>query len=130
MHSAPIVMVVDDDDDIRFLITRLMRSEGYEVIEAATAAEAKFATLNKTPDLILMDINMPDTDGLSAIWDLRKQSETAKVPVVIVSAYDAFDLRAEATAAGCAGYLTKPLDLEELKSMVRKILENPGEGSV
>lgn len=128
MPSPPVVMVVDDDDDIRFLITRLMRSEGYEVLEAATAAQAKLATLKKTPELILMDISMPDADGLSAIWDLREQSETANVPVVIVSAYDAFDLRAEATAAGCAGYLTKPVDVAELKRLVRRILENPGDG--
>ena len=120
-------MVVDDDEDIRFLITRLMRNEGYEVLEAATAAEAKLATLQKTPELILMDISMPDADGLSAIWDLREQNETANVPVVIVSAFDAFDLRAEATAAGCAGYLTKPVDIEELKRLVRRILENPGD---
>lgn len=124
MHSPPVVMVVDDDEDIRFLITRVMRSEGYGVVEAATAAEAKLVTLNETPDLILMDLGMPDADGLSAIWDLREQGEVANVPVVIVSAYDAFDLRAEATAAGCAGYLTKPVDMEELKTVVRKILEN------
>ena len=127
MPSPPIVMVVDDDEDIRFLITRLMRNEGYEVVEAATAAEAKLATLKTTPELILMDISMPDTDGLSAIWDLREQNETAHVPVVIVSAFDAFDLRAEATAAGCAGYLTKPVDIEELKRLVRRVLENPGD---
>ena len=129
MPSPPVVMVVDDDEDIRFLITRLMRNEGYEVLEAATAAEAKLATLKKTPELLLMDISMPDADGLSAIWDLREQDETANVPVVIVTAYDAFDLRAEATAAGCVGYLTKPVDIEELKRLVRRILENPGEGS-
>ncbi|HKO44702.1 MAG TPA: response regulator [Pyrinomonadaceae bacterium] len=127
MPSPPVVMVVDDDEDIRFLITRLMRNEGYEVLEAATATEAKLATLKKTPELILMDISMPDADGLSAIWDLREQNETAHVPVVIVSAFDAFDLRAEATAAGCAGYLTKPVDIEELKRLVRRILENPGD---
>ena len=127
MPSPPLVMVVDDDEDIRFLITRLMRNEGYEVLEAATAAEAKLATLQKTPELILMDISMPDADGLSAIWDLREQNETANVPVVIVSAFDAFDLRAEATAAGCAGYLTKPVDIEELKRLVRRVLENPGD---
>lgn len=130
MHSPPVVMVVDDDEDIRFFITRLMRNEGYQVLEAATAAEAKLATLNKTPDLILMDISMPDADGLSAIWDLRNQSETANIQVIIVSAYDAFDLRAEATAAGCGGYLTKPVDIEELKSLVRKMLEHHSEGNV
>ena len=124
MDVTPIIMVVDDDDDIRLLMTQLLRSEGYSVIEAATASEAETNTLEHLPHLILMDLSMPGTDGLSAIWHIRKQPEMATVPIIIVSAYDAFDLRAEAAAAGCSGYLTKPLDVAELKSMIKSVLES------
>ena len=124
MDVTPTIMVVDDDDDIRLLMTQLLRSDGYSVIEAATASEAETKVLANPPHLILMDLSMPGTDGLSAIWNIRKQPEMATVPIIIVSAYDAFDLRAEAAAAGCCGYLTKPLDVTELKSTIKSVLES------
>jgi CheY-like chemotaxis protein len=110
IEAAPRIMVVDDDDDIRLLLTQFLRSEGYSVVQAATAKEAETNALKHIPQLILMDLSMPGADGLSAIWNIRKQPEIGNVPIIIISAYDAFDLRAEAAAAGCRGYLTKPLD--------------------
>ena len=117
------IMVVDDDDDIRLLMGQLLRSHGYLVTEASTAAEAEANAIKNHPHLILMDLSMPGTDGLSAIWNIRKQPGMATVPIIIVSAYDAFDLRAEATAAGCYGYLTKPLDSTQLKMAIKSALE-------
>lgn len=122
-ETPPTIMVVDDDDDIRFLLSQFLRAEGYLVTEAGTAKEAEQSALLHTPQLILMDLSMPGTDGLSAIWNIRKQPEMATVPIIIVSAHDAFDLRAEAAAAGCCGYLTKPLDTAQLKTMIRSIFE-------
>ena len=116
------ILVVDDDDDIRLLLAKILRKEGYRVIEVSNAAAAETAALNETPDLVLMDIGMPGVDGLTAVWSMRERPELAEVPVVIVSAYDSFDLRAEATAEGCKGYLTKPLDPEMLISKVHEIL--------
>ena len=124
LDTPPTILVVDDDDDIRLLMAQLLRSQGYYVTEASSASEAETSVLENPPQLILMDLSMPGTDGLSSIWNIRKQPEMATVPIVIVSAYDAFDLRAEATAAGCCGYLTKPLDPDELKTMVRSVLES------
>lgn len=121
--GTPPIMVVDDDDDIRFLLTQFLRAEGYSVIEAATAREAEVKALKHTPLLILMDLSLPGSDGLSAIWNIRKQPEMATVPIIIVSAHDAFDLRAEAAAAGCRGYLTKPLDTTDLKTMIQSVLD-------
>jgi CheY-like chemotaxis protein len=123
IDESPTIMVVDDDDDIRLLMTQLLRSEGYFVTEAATAAEAEANTLKRRPHLILMDLSMPGTDGMSAVWNIRKQPGMADVPVIIVSAHDAFDLRAEAAAAGCCGYLTKPLDATQLKLSIKTALE-------
>ena len=121
--GPPSIMVVDDDDDIRWLMGQMLRSHGYRVIEAATAAEAESNALEHHPHLILMDLSMPGTDGLTAIWNIRKQPGMATVPVIIVSAYDAFDLRAEAAAVGCCGYITKPLDTTELQAAVKSALE-------
>lgn len=117
------VMVVDDDDDIRFLQSEMLRREGYRVIEASCAAEAERAALDQVPDLILMDIGMPGLDGLSEVWRLREHPQTVNVPVVIISAYDAYDLRGEAAAQGCRGYLIKPVEAEELTCLVGEILQ-------
>ena len=124
MDTPPTILVVDDDDDIRLLMAQLLRSQGYSVTEASSASEAENSVVEYPPHLILMDLSMPGTDGLSSIWNLRKQPRMATVPIIIVSAYDAFDLRAEATAAGCCGYLTKPLDPDQLKSVIRSVLES------
>lgn len=118
------ILVVDDDEDIRFLTAKILSKEGYFVTEAASAVEAETAALSQTPDLIIMDIGMPEIDGLSAVWRMRDRPELSEVPVVIVSAYDSFDLRAEATAEGCKSYLTKPVDPKVLRSKVREILSN------
>lgn len=122
-HPVPNVLVVDDDDDIRSLMSALLRRDGYSVIEASSGAEAERAALNRTLHLILMDIGMPGQDGLSTVWRIREHPEIADVPVVIISAYDSFDLRAEAAAEGCRGYLAKPIDPEELSELVREILQ-------
>ena len=124
MNTPPTILVVDDDEDIRLLIAQLLRSQGYSVTEAACASEAETSVVENPPQLILMDLSMPGTDGLSSIWNIRKQPEMAAVPIIIVSAYDAFDLRAEATAAGCCGYLTKPLDPDQLKATIRSVMES------
>ena len=123
IEGPPTILVVDDDDDIRLLMVQLLRTQGYRVTEASTAGEAESNALQNPPHLILMDLSMPGTDGLTAIWNIRKQPAMAAVPVIIVSAHDAFDLRAEAAAAGCCGYLTKPLDTIQLQTAIKSALE-------
>lgn len=121
--QSPTVLVVDDDEDIRSMIAQMLRKEGYGVLEASSGTEAEHVAISKTPQLILMDIGMPELDGLSAVWRLRQHPEIANIPVVIISAYDSFDLRAEAAAAGCRGYLTKPMEPTDLTSLVSEVLQ-------
>ena len=121
---APTIMIVDDDDDIRYMMSQALRMQGYIVTEATSAAEAEQKALRDVPDLILLDLNMPGTDGMNALWNIRRHQEIAAVPIVIVSAHDAFDLRAEAAAAGCKGYLSKPLEVDELRDVVKSIIED------
>src|SRR5687767_5799990 len=86
MDGTPTIMVVDDEDDMRMLMRQLLHSDAYSVIEAATASEAETKVLANPPHLILMDLSMPGTDGLSAVWHIRKQPRMATVPIIIVSA--------------------------------------------
>ena len=118
------IMVVDDDDDVRLLIMSILQVEGYRQIGAASGVEANQLALEDTPDLILLDIGMPRMDGLTALWKMRDEPELAHVPVVIISAYDSYDLRGEAASAGCQGYLTKPIDPADLRAMIKRVLRS------
>jgi DNA-binding response OmpR family regulator len=120
--KAPTVMVVDDNDEVRLLLTQFLWSSGYRVLAAESAFEAERLALESIPQLILMDIGMPHVDGLSAIWRMRDHAELADVPVVIISACDSYDLRAEAAGSGCKGYLQKPIATEELKALMEQVL--------
>jgi CheY-like chemotaxis protein len=118
------IMVVDDDEDVRRLLMQLLLVEGYRLIGAASGDEAIQRALEDTPDLILMDIGMPHMDGLTTLWKMREDPELALVPVIIISAYDSYDLRGEAASAGCHAYLTKPIDPADLRAAVKQVLSS------
>jgi two-component system cell cycle response regulator DivK len=116
------ILVVDDDDDVRAMIVQFLSSQGYQIVQAANSNEAQQLALDSLPDLILMDIAMPHVDGLTAVWRMREHPALAEIPVVILSAYDSYDLRAEAASTGCQGYLTKPVEPDQLKTLIKQIL--------
>lgn len=120
------ILVADDDADMRELVAHILRSRKYEVISVATGDEAQQQAVNDPPDLIVMDIGMPDMDGLTAIWALRETKTLAEVPIVILSAFDSYDLRAEAASAGCQAYITKPFEVSEFLSVIERALK-PGD---
>lgn len=125
------VLVVDDEDDIRALIDEILSEEGYGVTVAADAAAARQAVSENKFDLILLDIWMPDTDGISL---LREWSEQGGVdcPVVMISGHGTVDTAVEATRLGAADFVEKPLSLAKLLRTVERALENskkPGSGS-
>jgi two-component system, cell cycle response regulator DivK len=104
------VLVIDDNAVNRRLMQVLLHSRGYEVWEATTAPEA-FATLKEQrPDLILMDIQLPEVDGLTATRHLKADPATRDIPVVAVTSYAMKGDKARALEAGCSGYVTKPID--------------------
>lgn len=116
------IMVVDDDDDLRTMVETMLRRAGYVVVGAASGQDAQPLALKTLPALIIMDIGMPEMDGLTAIWEMRQHDELATVPVIILTAYESYDLRGEAVSTGCQGYLTKPFEPVELKALVNKLL--------
>lgn len=119
---APTVLVVEDFEDNRFMMRRLLETSGYHVIEAVNGQEAVEAATRERPDLILMDLSLPMLDGLSATRRIREQDGLGRVPIVAVSAHDTTDFHADALAAGCNEYVTKPIDFDQLESLLKRLL--------
>jgi CheY-like chemotaxis protein len=116
------VLVVDDYDDVRLVTRRALESFGYRVLEAASGAEAVRVAQADSPDLILMDLSMPAMDGFATIHQLRRLLGLRDVPVIAVSAHTAKEIREDALAAGCRDFITKPVQIEKLKSAVERHL--------
>lgn len=121
--STSHVLVVDDEDDIRALIDEILSEEGYKVAVAANAAAARLATDEHKFDLILLDIWMPDTDGISLLREWSEQGDF-DCPVVMMSGHGTVDTAVEATRLGAADFVEKPLSLAKLLRTVEKALEN------
>ncbi|MCH9004318.1 MAG: sigma-54-dependent Fis family transcriptional regulator [Proteobacteria bacterium] len=126
--SNPHVLVVDDEEDIRALIQDILSDEGYGVTVAANAAEARAARATRKFDLILLDIWMPDTDGITL---LREWSDGGDLscPVVIMSGHGTVDTAVEATRLGAFDFVEKPLSLAKLLRTVEAALESAGRQS-
>jgi DNA-binding NtrC family response regulator len=120
--SGPHILVVDDEADIRGLLKEILSEEGYEVDVAANAAQARASRARQTPDLVLLDIWMPDVDGISL---LREWSATATdgCPVVMMSGHGTVETAVEATRLGAFDFVEKPLSLAKLLRTVERALD-------
>ena len=121
-HTPPTVMVVEDFEDNRFMMRRLLEMSGYQVIEAINGEEAVEMAYRERPGLILMDLSLPQLDGLAATRRIRQYSELRDIPIVAVSAHDTADFHADALAAGCNDYVTKPIDFDQLEALLNRLL--------
>jgi CheY-like chemotaxis protein len=120
--EKPAVLVVDDNDDIRFLIRYLLEQRGCRVLEAVDGLEAVESAHSFQPDLILMDLSLPGLDGLGALSLIRDQKELRETRVIAISGHVAAEDIAEAHAAGFDDYLIKPIDLKLLERVLVKHL--------
>jgi CheY-like chemotaxis protein len=120
--AAKTVLVVEDFEDNRFMMRRLLEMGGYRVIEAINGQEAVTIAEREQPHLILMDLSLPQIDGLAATRQIRQLDGMAQTPIVAISAHDTSDFRADALAAGCNEYLTKPVDFDRLESLLQQLL--------
>jgi len=116
------VLLVEDTEDSRFMMRRLLEMAGYSVLEARNGEEAVVVTRDQSPDVILMDLSLPVIDGLQATRLIRDLPHSQDTPIVVVSAHDTADFEAEARAAGCDQYLTKPIDFTELEQVIRGLV--------
>jgi CheY-like chemotaxis protein len=117
------VLVVDDYDDGRLLLKRLLESKGFRVTEATNGEEAVESVRRECPDLILMDLNMPRMDGLTAARKIRECRELCSdVPMVAVTAYHTYGMKEAAEEAGCDAYIAKPIDQAQFERTLRRLL--------
>ena len=123
-QDGPVVMLVDDYADTREVIRRAIEQCGCRVLEAADGQAAIELAQSALPDLILMDLNMPVLDGVTATLRIREYGPTRDVPIVAITAHDSPEFRAAAGAVGCCEYLRKPIDFESLSEVIGRLLPN------
>ncbi len=116
------ILVVDDFDDTRLLLRTWLERRGFRVVEAENGIEAVDFATSELPDLIIMDMEMPQLDGLSATRKIRQQAKLSAVPIVAVSAYGADQFRALALEAGCDEYVSTPFEPKALEGIIRELM--------
>ncbi len=114
--NKPVILVVEDDKAIRKLITTTLETQGYQYHTAATGGESILEAVSKQPDIIVLDLGLPDMDGVDIIKKIR---EWSNVPIIVVSARSEDKDKIEALDAGADDYLTKPFSVEELLARLR-----------
>ena len=122
-ESQRTILIVDDFDDTRLLLRTWLEKKGFRVIEAEDGNRAVAAAQSNHPDLIIMDVEMPELDGLSATRKIRALTNFATVPIVAVSAYGADQYRAHALAAGCNEYVSTPFEPDQLEQIIRALIK-------
>jgi len=115
-------LVVEDFEDSRFMMRRLLEMAGYRVVEATDGEQAVKLAIQENPALILMDLSLPKLDGLSATKRIRSRKRFARLPIVAVSAHDSPESRQEALEAGCDEYIAKPIDFDQLDLLLHRFL--------
>ena len=114
------VLIVDDEPDILFMIRVILRSEGYDVIEASGVQQARDELSEDDPALVLLDLRLADGEGWDVLRDLREAGRLEQVPVVVLSAHASPGTIRRALDEGAAGYVTKPFVTSELIGAVRQ----------
>jgi CheY-like chemotaxis protein len=120
--SKRTILVVDDFDDTRLLLRTWLERKGYRVVEAENGKQAIAEAESKQPDLIIMDVEMPELDGLSATRKIRTLPGAEHVPIVVVSAYGADQFRDAALAAGCNAYVSTPFEPDVLEKLIADLI--------
>jgi CheY-like chemotaxis protein len=117
---VPVVLIVDDNEKNRKLAASVLSSAGFETLEAASGAEGVVLATERVPDVILMDLRLPDMDGTEAARTLEGDERTARIPVVAMSALPLEGRGEWLEAAGFAGALEKPLHVDTFPEQVRR----------
>jgi DNA-binding response OmpR family regulator len=122
-RGTPLVLVADDEEDIRALVAFRLRRAGYDVITAADGAEALTLATTRLPDLIVLDMMMPKATGLEVTRSLREQDSTRDIPVILLTARAQEVDVASGFAAGADDYVKKPFSPRDLQLRVQALLE-------
>jgi two-component system cell cycle response regulator DivK len=122
MSSSPTILYAEDNFENRLLVRRLLESEGYKVVEAERAMDAIELAKKVVPDLILVDINMPDMDGYTLTTTLRASPEFAITPIIALTANVTKGTYEKTIQAGCSGYIEKPIDIDRFLAEISRYL--------
>lgn len=123
MSDSKKVLYVEDTFENRMLIRRILQADGFIVLEAESARNALQVLETETPDLILMDINMPDMDGYTLTQQLREIPRLGQIPIIALTANVMRGDRERTLAAGCDGYIQKPIDVDTFSDQLNHYLE-------
>lgn len=116
------ILIVDDSSSNLLLISNFLESEGFSVTTCVKGREALAQLAKDNPDLLMLDLMMPDVDGITLLDSIRRNPDTAKLPVIIVSAVGEGDKKEAATKLGISGFISKPIDFELIYQTVAKTL--------
>lgn len=117
-----VILYVEDNPDNRLLVRRLLQASGYTILEAENASQTMLVLKDNTPDLILMDINMPDMDGYTLTNKLKSNPITSGIPIVAITANVMRGDRERTLHAGCDGYIEKPIDIDRFVNQIESFL--------
>jgi two-component system cell cycle response regulator DivK len=117
------ILYIEDNPDNRLLVRRVLQAEGYTVIEANDGQSGMTVAAEAQPDLILMDINLPEIDGYEVTARLKQLPGISHVPIVAVTANVMKGDREKTLAAGCDGYIQKPIDIDLLPEQIERFLK-------
>lgn len=120
--STTTILIVDDQRDNRDMLATLLQQEGYRTVDAASGMEAMEVIANEAPQLILLDVSMPDMDGFAVASLLKADPKTAGIPIIMVTAHTGRGARVVGLHTGVEDYMTKPVDAPELLLKVRNLL--------
>jgi len=118
-----VILIVEDNEKNMKLVRDVLQYKGYTTLEATTGGEGLRLAREKRPDLILMDIQLPDIDGISALRQLRADSDLAETPVIAISASVMPEDQQKIVASGFDAYLTKPINVKQFLETVEKHLK-------
>lgn len=125
MSRKTIVLVIDDDSDIREMVKSRLKASGYAVIEASGGLEGLEKANKEHPDLILLNVMMPDLSGVTTAIRLKQSEETEFIPIILVTGINEDEARTLVLRIGGGDYIIKPFEGQELVDKIEKILKGP-----
>jgi len=121
-ERKPRILIAEDFEENRIALKLILKYTGFDVIEAEDGRQAVEAVRREEPDLVLMDITLPVIDGLQATREIRSDEKFERLPIIILSAHDSNEVRRQAAEAGGSEYISKPVEIEELRKLIEGCL--------
>jgi two-component system cell cycle response regulator DivK len=119
------ILIIEDNEQNLYLLTFILKKHDYEVLQALNGLDGIEKVKKTSPDMILLDIQLPEMDGYEVARELRKIPESKIIPIIAITSYAMAGDREKALEAGCTGYLTKPINPDTFISSIEEFLPNP-----